>query len=137
MDTRGKQVSALGNIREQGVCMCVSGERATRDFTGASPASDSAMWLLAALALALSIPSYKASGANGPKRTAYLDVVAGWRVTPELVQQRVDELGEVAKLQDGVENVFVRVNRTGRMPGDEENSLMASLVWSVSVSAIS
>ena len=87
------------------------------------------MWLwLWALALA--------PGMKGPGKIAHISVTAGWRIPPQLVQQRVEELGAVARMKDGVESVLVSVNRTGRRPDDEEDTMMASLVWSVSIGAL-
>lgn len=77
-----------------------------------------------------------APGMSGRPRIAQINVVAGWRISPELVQQRIEELGEVARMKDGIDGILVSVNRTGRLPEDEEDSMTASLVWSVSIGAL-
>lgn len=69
----------------------------------------------------------------GPSRIAHISVVAGSRISPQLVQERIEELGKVARMKDGVESILVSVNRTGHSEEDEENSMMTSLVWSVSL----
>lgn len=125
MDTQGGAVSALGNIRERGVCMCVSGERAL--FV-----HESGRLMIATLMTLLAM----APGMKGPRKIAHISVVAGWRISPELVQQRIEELGEVARMKDGVEGFLVSVNRTGRLEGDEEDTMMASLAWSVSIGSM-
>ena len=69
------------------------------------------------------------------KRSAFIDAIAGARISPELVQQRIEELGEVARMKGDVDTVFVRVKRLSA--DAEEDSLVANLVWSVTVSGFS
>lgn len=75
-----------------------------------------------------------ASGMTIPPTKAHINVVAGFRIPHDLVIERLHELKEVARLAHDVEEVTVTVVRTA--PTHDENSMMASLVWSVAVSAV-
>lgn len=69
-----------------------------------------------------------------PPTKAHISVVAGIKIPHELVVERLHELKEVARLAHDVQDVTVTVARTA--PTHDENSMTASLVWSVAVSAV-
>jgi len=68
-----------------------------------------------------------------PSERATISVVAGRRVSPSFVQEYIQELTEVARMSRETVEVEVDVQRSGARSEDEEDSVLASVVWSVAV----